>query len=214
MRALKLFLVSLALAASASAVTMPQLRYYLLVNGAPEPVALGSRATLIQTGDQIEASHWDPTLPAFPGASDLVPQSAADAVYSIPAAYLAASNGVLVEISDEAKAELEAEAAAEAAAAEAARQAAKPVERKFAENTYFDLCATILAAVSDPRATNVPPVKLTIPELNTALDAISNVDFEGFTKLSLKLLAVNSALIRYHVLWWEDAAYHPEIVAP
>jgi hypothetical protein len=93
-----------------------------------------------------------------------------------------------------------------------AQQTAKPAIVKQGENEFFNLSIAVLQAVGDERATNMPPVKLGLEELNSLIESVAATNFQVSVTLALKLLAVNSALVRYEILWWDNAAYHPEIV--
>lgn len=99
-----------------------------------------------------------------------------------------------------------------AAIVEAARQAAKPLERKQTENQYFQLCTQVLALAGDPRATNTVPPRLSFQELTAMLEIGQQTNPTAAVVLSVRLLSVNALLQRYSLLWWETAAWHPDIV--
>ena len=85
---------------------------------------------------------------------------------------------------------------------------AKPAEQKAAENAFFTLTETILAEVSDPRAGQTPPVKLSFSEINALIKTIQTTDPMAAINFSLELLAVDAELKRFDILWWDKAATH------
>jgi hypothetical protein len=87
-------------------------------------------------------------------------------------------------------------------------QASKPLEQRAYENAFFELTEQVLALSEDERAGQEPPVKLGFDELNTLLEALFDADMVNATKLSIKLLSIDSALKRYNTLWWDDAIQH------
>jgi hypothetical protein len=91
---------------------------------------------------------------------------------------------------------------------EAARQASKPDAQKQYENAFFELTEQVLTLSEDDRAGQTPPVKLGFEELNTLLEALFDDNMAIATKLSIKLLSIDSALKRYNTLWWDDAITH------
>ena len=98
--------------------------------------------------------------------------------------------------------------AQEAAEKAAKEQAAKPIEQQVAENAFFTLTETILAAVEDERAGQTPPVKLSFSEINGLIKTIQGTDPMAAINFSLELLAVDAELKRFDVLWWDKAATH------
>ena len=91
---------------------------------------------------------------------------------------------------------------------EIARQEAKPLEQKTAENAFFTLTETILTFVSDERAGQTPPIKLSFSEINGLIKTIQATDPMAAINFSLELLAVDAELKRFDVLWWDKAATH------
>lgn len=88
------------------------------------------------------------------------------------------------------------------------RQASKPLEQRQYENAFFALTEQVLTLSSDPRVGQTPPVKLGFDELNALLESLFDSDMATATKLSIKLLSIDSALKRYNTLWWDDAIQH------
>ena len=84
----------------------------------------------------------------------------------------------------------------------------KPAEQKAAENAFFTLTETILATVSDPRAGQTPPVKLSFSEINALIKTIQATDPMAAINFSLELLAVDAELKRFDILWWDKASTH------
>lgn len=91
---------------------------------------------------------------------------------------------------------------------ESQRQASKPLEQRQYENAFFALTEQVLTLSSDPRVGQTPPVKLGFDELNALLESLFDSDMATATKLSIKLLSIDSALKRYNTLWWDDAITH------
>ena len=98
-------------------------------------------------------------------------------------------------------------------AAEQAAKAAKLAGRKQYENGYFTLVKSVLTLANDPRKDITPIPKLSFDELDAILDVLyeDNNTNKKATKLAMKLLSVNSALIRYDIQWWEGASWHSDI---
>ena len=91
---------------------------------------------------------------------------------------------------------------------EIARQEAKPLEQKTAENAFFTLTETILTTVTDERAGETPPIKLSFSEINGLIKTIQATDPMAAINFSLELLAVDAELKRFDILWWDKAATH------
>ena len=102
----------------------------------------------------------------------------------------------------------EEEQAAVDAAEQAAIDAKKSAEQKTAENAFFTLTETILAAVEDERAGQTPPVKLSFSEINALIKTIQGTDPMAAINFSLELLAVDAELKRFDILWWDKASKH------
>jgi hypothetical protein len=93
-----------------------------------------------------------------------------------------------------------------------AKQNLKPVERKILENSFYSMCTNLLYLAGDGRFSQVPPVKLTTDEISDYIEAIMQIDSTVAIPLSLKFLALDSALKRYDTLWWDDAHWHEDVV--
>lgn len=85
------------------------------------------------------------------------------------------------------------------------------VGRMKAENAFFTLTEGLLTAIGDPRAGQTPPVKLSFADIDALVSALPPEAVMLGVQTSLKLLAVNGALQRYDLLWWDSATYHPEL---
>jgi len=91
-------------------------------------------------------------------------------------------------------------------------QAAKSVRQKQLENRFYELTETLLVALSDPRAGQIPPTKLDDDELPTLLEALEDLGGQNIKladRLSKKLLMTENALIRINPNWWDTAEVHP-----
>jgi len=91
-------------------------------------------------------------------------------------------------------------------------QAAKSVRQKQLENRFYELTETLLVALSDPRAGQIPPIKLDDNELPTLLEALEDLGGQNIKladRLSKKLLMTENALIRINPNWWDTAEVHP-----
>jgi hypothetical protein len=94
------------------------------------------------------------------------------------------------------------------AANETARQLAKPIPLRLAENAFFTVCEQVLtAAGEDPSGKR----KLSIDELAFYIQRVKESNFAVAVELSINLLTVDASLKRYGPLWWDDAAWHPEV---
>lgn len=100
----------------------------------------------------------------------------------------------------------------EIVASEMVRQSKKAPEFKLAENMFFNLVKAVLVAAEDPRATDPTAPKMTTYELSTILDAMYDTNAPLAIRLSTKLLAIDAELKRFDIRWWDDAAYHPEML--
>ena len=95
----------------------------------------------------------------------------------------------------------------------------RPVGRKNTlaqkqyENDYFLIVKSVLTLANDPRKDEVPIPKLSLDELDAILDVLYETPAteKKANKLAIKLLSVNSALIRYDINWWDTATYHEGI---
>jgi hypothetical protein len=111
-------------------------------------------------------------------------------------------DGAIVDMTPEECAIMDAKEASEAAAAEVARQAAKSAELKAAENRFFALCAAV--GLSG---------KPGFDALNAAILALKESDPDTARDAAIELLAIDAECKREGGLsWWDDAAYHAEIV--
>lgn len=92
-------------------------------------------------------------------------------------------------------------------------QLGKSVTRRKYENRYFKLVKSILQLANDPRKDQVPIPKLTFDELDAILDGLYEVPASNkqATKLAMKRLSVDSALLRYDVMWYDTAVWHSEV---
>lgn len=94
------------------------------------------------------------------------------------------------------------------AANETARQLAKSVPLRLAENAFYTVCEQVLtAAGEDPSGKR----KLSIDELAFYIQRVKESNFAVAVELSINLLTVDASLKRYDPLWWDDAAWHPEV---
>ena len=92
-------------------------------------------------------------------------------------------------------------------------QTAKTNGKKQYENGYFLLVKSVLTLANDPRKDVTPIPKLSFDELDGILDVLYETPSteKKANKLALKLLSVNSALIRYDINWWDSATFHSDI---
>lgn len=129
-------------------------------------------------------------------------------VVSLPLKYIKNTGTALVPMTDAERAIVDAAESAAQAQVEAQRQSDKPLEQRQYENAFFALTEQVLTLSSDPRVGQTPPVKLGFDELNALLESLFDSDMATATKLSIKLLSIDSALKRYNTLWWDDAITH------
>jgi hypothetical protein len=122
----------------------------------------------------------------------------------VPYQYWKKVNGVWHAMTEE---DIKAKAAKELAAI----NAKKSLEQKVYENEYFKLSKTVLAMLDDPRKDAAETPKLSALELQAAYDQLSVVDFQASVALALRFLALDVALKRFDVLWWDNVSWHPEV---
>jgi hypothetical protein len=84
----------------------------------------------------------------------------------------------------------------------------KDLKQKQYENSFFDIISAVLNELDDERKNESPIPKLDLDELQALLEVISETNFNLSVTLSLRLMAINSALIRFDIKWWERAEIH------
>ena len=89
----------------------------------------------------------------------------------------------------------------------------KPMRKKY-ENDFFRLESAILTLAGDPRKDVFPPPKLEWDELDAIaqplIDSPTNSVAKAANKLKDAGFKLNMQLMRYEVLWWDNAEWHPE----
>lgn len=181
-----------------------RLSKYLLDNtDSPDIDYSLAQLSIVTTENRIEIpvfEYWRVPNLEQPSIDTLLAQTNLDVVYENPR-FRKKVDGKWVSMTQEEKdAILEAEVAA--------RQDEKTLEQKTYENQFFTLTEQLLTVSSDPRAGQTPPIKLSFPEIDSLIEALFNTDANTATRISVKMLSIDSTLKRYNVLWWDEVIQH------